>query len=327
MLNFNNDATKFYIVAPANLATGGPELLHQLAYKLKQNGKNVSMFYIPTNHTSPVHDNYKQYGIDYVRQVNDDEKNVVIMPETQTQLLNEYSKTKKIVWWLSVDNYFLWLPGIKGRLNRLLLNRVGSQKYFFFNSTLMKSADFHLVQSEYAKEYLNKRGINKVGYLADYLHESFLKVETSLDFKEDIVAYNPKKGIKFTKSLIKKAPEIKFVAIENMTREEVVALLQKSKVYIDFGFHPGKDRIPREAAFLKCCVITNKRGSARFSKDVPIEKEFKFDENESNLNFIKDKINDCFKNYSQNIEKFEKYRQEIKQQESEFDDQVREFFK
>jgi hypothetical protein len=327
MLNFINDATHFYIVAPANVATGGPELLHQLAYKLKKNGKNVSMFYMPTNHPNPVHDNYEQYSIDYVRQVNDDEKNVVIIPETQTQLLSEYSKIKKIVWWLSVDNYFLSLPGLKGKLNSLLLNRVGSQKYLFFNNTLIKSADYHLVQSEYAKDYLNKREIKKVGYLADYLHESFLKVETSLDAKEDVVAYNPKKGIKFTKRLIQNSPEIKFVAIENMTRERVVALLQKSKVYIDFGFHPGKDRIPREAAFLECCVITNKCGSANFSKDVPIPSEFKFDENETNLNLIKDKINDCFKNYSQNLEKFKEYRQEIKQQEAEFDHQVREFFK
>lgn len=325
-MNFINQATQFYIVAPANLATGGPELLHQLAYKLKQKGKNVSMFYIPTNQPNPVHENYKQYGLEFVREINDHEQNVIIIPETKTQLLNEYKKTKKIVWWLSVDNHFLWLDGFKGKTNRILLNRVGLQAYLFFNKKLIKSADFHLVQSEYAKDYLSKRGFNNIGCLSDYLHESFLEVETSIDLKENIVAYNPKKGINFTKKLIRCSPDIKFVAIEGMTRNEVIKLLQRSKVYIDFGFHPGKDRIPREAAFLKCCVITNKRGSAKFSKDVPIKSEYKFDENDGNLTLIKDKINECFINFKSNVEKFENYRREIMRQETKFDEQVKEYF-
>lgn len=326
MLNFVDSVSRYYIVAPANFATGGPELLHQLAYKLKQNGKNVSMLYVPTDNPSPVHENYKQYGIDFVREVNDDEQAILIVPETKTQILNDYIKIKKIVWWLSVDNYFLWLPGIKGKVNRFLLNRIGSQKYFFFNSELIKSANYHLVQSDYAKNCLNKNGVYNIGFLADYLHESFLKVETDVSNKKDIVAYNPKKGIAFTRKLIKQFPKIKFVAIENMTREDVVKLLQKAKVYIDFGFHPGKDRIPREAAFLKCCIITNKRGSANFSKDVPIGEEFKFEESSTSLNSIRNKIEDCFENYTKNVAKFEYYRQEIKQQEFEFDEQIKDLF-
>lgn len=327
MLNFINGVNRYFIVAPANFATGGPELLHQLAYKLKENGKNVSMLYIPTDNPSPVHENYKQYGIDFVRGIDDDERAVLIVPETKSQLLNDYTKIKKIVWWLSVDNYFFSLPGLKGRINRIILNRLDSQKYFFFDSRL-RNSDFHLVQSEYAKDCLIKKGINNIniGFLADYLHESFLKVQTDLGLKQNVVAYNPKKGLKFTQNLMKKSPNIKYVAIENMTREDVVKLLQQAKVYIDFGFHPGKDRIPREAAFLKCCVITNKRGSANFSKDVPIGEEFKFEENSASLNSIRNKIEDCFNNYTLNLAKFEAYRQEIKRQEFEFDEQLRDLF-
>jgi len=326
MLNFINGVKKYYIVAPANFATGGPELLHQLAYKLKQSGINVSMYYIPSNQINPVHENYKQYELDFVREIVDDEQNVLIVPETKTQLLNNYKNIKKIVWWLSVDNYYLSLPRFKGRINRFLLNRLGSQSYMFFNSNLLKSVDYHLVQSEYAKDHLNKRGISNSGYLADYLHESFFVLETNIDLKENIVAYNTKKGIKITKKLIKKSPGIKFIPIENMTREEVIKLLQKAKVYIDFGFHPGKDRIPREAAYLKCCVITNKRGSAYFKKDVSISEEFKFEENSACLNSITNRIEDCFKSYAHNLAKFEAYRQEIKCQEFEFDEQLRDLF-
>ena len=47
---------------------------------------------------------------------------------------------------------------------------------------------------------------------------------------------------------------------------------------MDFGFHPGQDRLPREAAILKNCIITNKEGSAAIFQDVPIADEFKFNE-------------------------------------------------
>lgn len=318
MLDFISREAIFYIVAPANIATGGPELLHQLAYKLKENGKKVFMLYVPHTNVNPVHDNYRQYGIDFAREVHDESENVLIVPETRTYLLNEYSKIKKIVWWLSVDNYFRSLPGLRGKINKAILKVFGSQNYLFFNRKL-KSADLHLVQSEYARVCLVSNGIFNYEFLGDYLHESFLNIDTITGNKEDIVVYNPKKGISVTKQLIRYSPDIKFVAIENMTRIEVVELLQRAKVYIDFGFHPGKDRIPREAAILGCCVITNKLGSAQFSEDVPIGSEFKFKDVENCLDLVAHKIRDCFINYDTVVTNFEQYRMEIKQQEAEFD--------
>lgn len=75
-----------------------------------------------------------------------------------------------------------------------------------------------------------------------------------------------KKGIKFTKKLIDKSIGIKWIPIENMTTQQVKSLLGNSKVYVDFGNHPGKDRFPREAAIMGCCVITGKRGVQSFIK-------------------------------------------------------------
>lgn len=325
MLEFIKDGSKIFIAAPANFATGGPELLHQLAFKLKEKGRDVSMFYLPSDHPDPVHENYRKYGIDFVRKIYDEKDNILIVPETKTQTLTEYAKIRKIIWWLSVDNYFFSLPGLKGKLNRVILNTLGLQNYFFFNKQI-KSADYHLVQSEYAKVFLNKKRVDNIGYLSDYLHDYFFNMETSPTLKENLVAYNPKKGINFTKKLMSYSPDIEFVAIENMSRDEVAKLLQRAKVYIDFGFHPGKDRIPREAACLRCCVITNRRGSAYFKKDVDIDDEFKFEETDSNLDLISRKIRDCFTNYSENIGKFDHYRQEIRCQEVKFDEQVRDLF-
>jgi hypothetical protein len=325
MLEITTERAVFYIVAPANVATGGPELLHQLAFKLKNAGKNVHMFYVPSDSPNPVHDNYQQYGIGFVRSIKDDLNNVLIVPEVQTQILKKFLKLKSIVWWLSVDNYFCNLPGVKGRINRFFLNRLGSQNYLFFDKKL-KNVDFHLAQSKYANVMLQKNDLDKINYLSDYLHESFLRECVDLGNKINIVAYNPNKGIRFTNKLIKSAPHIKFIAIENMSRQEVVDLLKISKIYIDFGSHPGKDRIPREAAFLKCCVLTNKRGSAYFNDDLPIPNEFKFDECKKSLPKIVDRIEECFSNFEINNLKFDSYRLVIEKQEVEFETQIKNIF-
>ena len=45
---------------------------------------------------------------------------------------------------------------------------------------------------------------------------------------------------------------------------------RRGQVYIDFGHHPGQDRLPREAAACGCLVVTGTRGSAGFHADVPL---------------------------------------------------------
>tara|TARA_X000000950_G_scaffold108141_1_gene136227 strand:+ start:2695 stop:3681 length:987 start_codon:yes stop_codon:yes gene_type:complete len=321
-----NKKNKYFIVAPAFSATGGPELLHQLAFQLKNLGKDVYIFYVPKDQQDPVHLNYKEYKISYKSEIEDSSDNVLIVPETMTEELSNYKNISKVVWWLSIDNYFHHLPGYKGLFNRMLLNKLGYQKYLFFNRDLL-NCDFHLVQSEYALNYLSQEySITNVNYLSDYIHQSYMDMKINLSKKENIVAYNPLKGIKFTKKIIKFCPNITFVPIRNMTREEVVDLLQKAKVYIDFGFHPGKDRIPREAAILRCCVITNYRGSAGFTNDLSINENFKFKEKNSNLKNIKKRINECMENFEENLEKYNHYRNEIKLQKRKFDIQVKSLF-
>jgi hypothetical protein len=121
-----------------------------------------------------------------------------------------------------------------------------------------------------------------------------------------------------TLKLVEEAKDIQFVPIKKMPREEVIKLLQKAKVYIDFGYHPGKDRLPREAAILGCCVITGKRGSAKFFEDVPIPDEYKFEDKEESIPEIIDKIKDCFENYEERYKDFEYYRQFIKNEPQKF---------
>ena len=320
------DQSQVYIVAPADLATGGPELLHQLAYKLKQRNIAVSMHYLPTDHPNPVHNNYRRYGIDYVRTIEDKQENLLIVPETVTDFLSNYNNIRKAVWWLSIDNYFVEQETRYGRINRWLLGKLGIQHYVGFDRQL-KSVDYHFYQSEYAKHALLRLGIENLASLSDYLSQEFLQIETDLAKKQNIASFNPKKGRRFTKKIIKKSSGIEFVPIVNMNRNEVIALLQKAKVYIDFGHHPGKDRIPREACILGCCVITSKKGSARFQEDVPIKEDYKFRDTVANIPKIADKIRGCFDQFAERKHEFDHYRTLIKAQEEIFDREVEKIFK
>ena len=64
--------------------------------------------------------------------------------------------------------------------------------------------------------------------------------------------------------------------IENMPAEAVHETLLKSQIYIDFGHHPGKDRIPREAAMSGNVVFLHERGAAAFHLDHPLDRFFLF---------------------------------------------------
>lgn len=173
---------------------------------------------------------------------------------------------------------------------------------------------------------MESKGLLPLFYLSEYLNEDFLKSQTDLSHKQNIVVYNPKKGYSFTRKVIKRAKDIEFVPIINMTRQQVVETLQKAKVYIDFGNHPGKDRIPREAAILGCCVITGKRGSAAFYEDVPIPEEYKFDDKYENISEIINKVKDCFENFDNRYKDFDHYREVIKQEPQKFVEDLKKIF-
>ncbi len=95
---------------------------------------------------------------------------------------------------------------------------------------------------------------------------------------------------------------------------------------MDFGFHPGQDRLPREAAILKNCVITNREGSASIYKDLPIKNEFKFYEKKENLLKMRNKVELIFKSFPKELKKFNFYRKVLFTQEKRFMNQINNIF-
>ena len=330
MIELNKESI-VYVLCPAYTKTGGPELLHQLVYKLNQFGINSYITYfdydlLKSSDLTPK--DFKKYIKEYklINDICDDTNNVVIFPETSLELVDKFNNIRKGMWWLSVDNYInkyeindaIKIFGLKQVLINILKFRVKYKKDIY-------NFDYHLCQSQYAIDYLKKKHIkNGVYYLSDYINSVFFKKVKIR--KIDNVLYNPKKGYKFTKKLIEKAPDINWIPIKGLTTDGVQKLLRESKVYIDFGNHPGKDRFPREAAMSGCCVITGKNGSANNDIDVPIPKKYKYDRCNKNIDLIIDTIKHCTSNYNNSYMEFDKYREKILNEELTFESDIKKIF-
>ncbi len=328
-----NKQSVIYVVCPANNKTGGTELLHQLVYQLNQIGRNAFItYYLEGNSdkNNPTPEEFKKYvnGHCFVKDVKDSEENILVLPEVCIGKHKKFKKIQKCVWWLSVDNYGVTL----GKLNRL--KRYGMKSFLkhlvlndYSNESDFHKIDVHLFQSYFAADFILSKGIKKENtfYLSDYINDIYI-TDFDSNLKEDIVIYNPKKGYEFTQKLIKAAPDIKWVPIQNMTNLQVQDLMRRAKIYIDFGNHPGKDRIPREAAMSGCCVITNKRGSAAYKEDVPIDSKFKFEDVDDNISNIIKTIRNCMDDYKKIIDEFKEYRTFIRGEKSKFQDDVKKIF-
>ncbi|EFI6860961.1 hypothetical protein BCD16_004758, partial [Escherichia coli] len=101
---------------------------------------------------------------------------------------------------------------------------------------------------------------------------------------------------------------------------------ERSKLYIDFGHHPGKDRFPREAVMAGCVLITGVEGSAANEVDIPIPSRFKLDSNKFNFESeFKKCVDNIFSNFQNEIKEFEYYRNCIKNEEQDFRNDVTSF--
>ncbi|MDA8089118.1 MAG: hypothetical protein M0Z61_02680 [Nitrospiraceae bacterium] len=323
--------TKIFILCPAKAATGGPEAIHQLAYNLrKELNLDARIFYYPPNVPDPVHEAYKMYDIPFVNSIEDGQDHLLIVPEVYEGLLNftRYNEGRKIIWWLSVDNFY------ETRHNHYLnLFKVFNVISLSFEKTILKDpfvrqASYHLVQSFYAKKELSGEGLpeERMAVVSDYLNDFFLNQRIDDGEKENIVAYNPRKGHEFTQKIIDTARDVRFVPLIDMTRDEVIGTLKKAMVYIDFGNFPGKDRIPREAAMLGCCVITGKRGAAAYHEDFPIPDEYKFEDKIENIPIITGKIKECFALFKEKNGDFDGFREIIKKDKSKFVEDLKSIF-
>ncbi|MCO4314274.1 hypothetical protein ACI51Z_06640 [Pectobacterium carotovorum] len=313
---------KVIVCCPGNIVTGGPELLHQFVHEARSLGADASIMYYPFTEEFTTPPAYSHYDIKVASYSSVDLNNsIILLPEVATKFIKLFPSKSVCVWWLSVDNYF---PQTTNKLTKFIRNlvSVGIGR----KSSLSKIKQcINLSQSEYASLFLLKQGVSSTK-ITDYLNKTHLENFYNIEDKQDIIVFNPKKGFEVTKQLIGNNPDLTFIPIENMNAEDVRSLLRKSKIYIDFGNHPGKDRLPREAAMAGCCIITGTKGSACNDIDISIPKRFKFDDKTSIDNALfRDVVEDVFLNFKTIHDIYDSYRKQIRSEPEVFKYQVESF--
>ncbi len=301
----------YYVLCPGKMESGGPELAHQLCYSLLYMGQEAYMYYTCSGQMEPLDvdasPKFYKYGTGHVKSLADINQNAIfIVPEALTTWGPLLPDGRKVIWWMSVDNYIV----TTGERNLKWIEQ---------------NVDYHFVQSYYAKNYLRERtGISeeKILYLSDYIGEKYGKFIFPVQYRQNIALYNPAKGYEEIRPLIEATPWLKWLPLQGLNEEEMIVRMQAAKVYVDFGNHPGKDRIPKEAASCGCCVITNKKGSAAFYEDVPIPDEYKFDDVHNSYDRIAALLQDICGNYEVHVQEFEVYRQFIAGEKAQFENDV-----
>lgn len=330
--------SKFYFIIP-RMKTGGPHSMHQFAAALHRLGYQSFIKYYNSDNTECIYEQYRDQ-VTVVTEIEDKPGNVVIVPEIRTNFLEDYHHVKKVIWWLSL-NYFEYYTldkqfsrwaersGAAASLPfaRQLYSLGKKLKHGYYNKPLSWIAQqdyYHLYNCEYAHMYLVGNGIpdSRTHYLCGPIDSFYfsLSYDDVKDKKENYITYNPKK---VDAEIIRKVQEqigsidssIRFVKIENMTPDQVRDTLTRAKVYLDLGFFPGPERIPREAVSLYCNIITSRTGAAANNIDVSIPECYKFDVQDSpDYKAIAECIIKLINEYDEHVSEFDTYRKNVRSQ-------------
>lgn len=302
-------AKRIIVTCPPEAVTGGPEALHQLVDALVGLGAPAALAYVAPGPGRPFRASvtpaetpaaYRRYRVPLWRDRLPDERDVVVvLPEIWTLAALEFAAARVGLWWLSVDNN---LASGMGR---------------YFGQPRPPRPPIHLVQSAYARAYLAAHGAVGVP-LSDYLSDAHLGRPVA-GGRGRRIAFNPKKGFETTVRIIRRAVELgleaEWVPIAGLDAAGVAGLLATCRVYVDFGPHPGMDRLPREAAIAGCCVVTGRRGAAAFEADVPIPARFRVPDEDVDL--AVERIAECLDDAGAG-DAFEPYRAWIRGQRDRF---------
>ncbi len=306
-----------YILCPAYIATGGIELCHQMCNAINTLSADVEAYIWYTDKDRididsilldvPSNEEYRKYNTTCAKSMQeiDVEGNVVVFPEGYYGYIQLIRRAKRVFWWMSVDNF---------------TNYNDVEKAFPF---FRENVCLHLYQSFYSKDYVEKNMPDAKGiFLSDYINRDHGKFLYPPELRQDIALYNPKKGYEDLEPLINKADWLNWIPLANLPREKVIVLMQCAKIYVDFGHHPGKDRIPREAAANGCCIITNKKGAAAFYEDVSIPDKYKFESPGDSLDEIDNLLHDICNDFKSHQDDFASYRGMIASEYDKFNKDV-----
>ena len=315
------------VTCPGNATTAGPEAIHQLVSDLIRLGQPAAVVYFPFDQTFETAPAYRKYAVPVAR-YRDLAGDLIVFPEIVTTYALKVRHADAAIWWMSVNNFTCVRYGHPWR------DKIRYFKYFLkglrpWGGVAALKHLRHFAQSHYALDFLASQNV-RAEMLSDpipvYTTQQYLDTlagKLPQAVRENRILFNPHKGAKITARLRAAYANWEFMPLVGYGREQLAEIFLGAKLYIDFGHHPGKDRLPREAAIHGCCVITGRYGSAGNAVDLPIPETYKLDEKRdgfvaefgSRVRKILDDFNSCSRD-------FEDYRQIIANEQHVFDRQI-----
>jgi hypothetical protein len=342
---------KIYIAAPANVYTGGPTALFQLCYTLRNEfGLDALItFYNIIENTDPIHDNYKRFSCPWIsiNEIHDNSSDVLIVPETTTHFLSRFHRIKRVIYWLAVDNYIIanykpknirlnfTLFMLKNYINDIPYRFVRRFRQYYYNAFIAEyvkelmdkklvkvpNVDLHIAQSIYAKMFLNKCNVNRgnIVIIHEPIESEFLDAgqKCNINNKKDIIVWNSRKAYSLAFKLVKYLKKVyKVYEARNIGKEGMLKLLSHSKLFIDIGIHPGRDRPLREAIALWNIALVNNHGGYYSNEDCMVPNEFKLKcyldhRSKVELKDVLKSITEYISDYHYYIEEFHEFRRYI----------------
>lgn len=311
------------------LVTGGPEAIHQLAQSINMFGGNAKVAYYGGNSklefagnvlrcvpnlSTEFEEAFAHYQVPALHETTLTPNTLLIFPEVLSEFASGKFGARKAIWWLSVDNALLANPKLADTT---------------YARTLLGASDvLHFYQSDYARSFLERNLVRRMHPLFDFTNRDYVAhaPDAKSSNKPYDVALFPRKGGQRAAQFIASAPHIRYAKIEGMTRHQVREVLRESAVYIDFGDHPGKDRVPREAAASGAVVLLHRRGAAAHFADHPLDDFYLFDEEEIANGVLLAKVQGILLARETHVNNQWQYRQRVVMEQAEFESQIQSLF-
>lgn len=311
---------KFVVFSPV-VYTGGPFALYQLSDAIKSMGHkcevifyNKAQFSISNGKCKVIYqeefDTPEMVGITPDKCHAIEQSDFLIFPEVIPDILANFYKfgfKNLAFWWLSWDNAPL-----------------AKLEQFELASILPKVT--HIFQSYYALENAKRYGFEGI-IVSDYTSYDAELAKTTVEKDVDI-CYFARKAQGADALITSLEQSFSVQKIENMSISQVHQLLHRSKFFIDFGTHPGKDRIPREAAIYNCIPIVRRVGAATHMLDVPLPKILKPSSTQmSELHYVPNILIEFSFDHEKALRNIDAYRLVVEQEKQTFFAQVALFLK
>jgi len=287
--------------------TGGPECIYQACSILAKNGYDAAVMHIDASQS--VIPGLEKYNVKIVTSILDSEDTLVVIPEgIALGVLDQIVKSKRALWWLSVNTF-------------MLVNDPDLSKMHLVDLLKSKKIDCNFIQSFYAESFCKSMGVQNIRPLKDPISDEFFAPASKCK-RADLVLYNPAKEQSVTQLVASSMPHLKFMPLTGFSTEQMASIMDIAKVYLDLGWHPGRDRIPREACLRDLVVITSREGSAWNDVDVAIPSKWKIEYGFFNILEICKKVQLGIDTYDKALKDFLPWKKTIKEERDSFESQV-----